>query len=220
MSSPTGCQRSVSAIGWRGTRLTVAPAAKMFGSSPVGCSLRRFVISRQWDCGPSGAPRASARGASPWVAAPLHASARSRRRASHDAALARARVTTRASTSSADSRAVSGATANQPADGVRRRAIRRPTPTPGSVSDAVPSTSTRSDEPDDARCPERSPRKPSPAPRAPNEAAKPKTETSARRERRERRVVRVETRRAASTRATSQRHALQVQVRARLEGSV
>ena len=39
---------------------------------------------------------------------------------------------------------------------------------------------------------------------------KPKTETSARRERRERRVVRVETRRAASTRATSQRHALQV----------
>ena len=129
----------------------------MFGSSPVGCSLRRFVILRQWDCGPSGAPRASARGASPWVAAPLHASARSRRRASHVAALARARGTTRASTSGADSRAVSGATANQPADGVRRRAIRRPTPTPGSVSDAVPSTSTRSDEPDDARCPERSP---------------------------------------------------------------
>ena len=68
------------------------------------------------------------------------------------------------------------------------------------------------DEPDDARCPERSPRKPSPAPRAPNEAAKTENRNFPRRERRERRVVRVETRRAASTRATSQRHALQVQI--------
>jgi RNA polymerase sigma factor (sigma-70 family) len=130
----------------------------MFASRPVGCTSRRFAISRPWDCGPSDAPRASARGASPWVSAPLHASASSRRRASpDDAALARARVTTRASTSGGESRAASAAAAGTPTDGVRRRAIRRPAPTPISVSDAVPSTSTGSDEPDDARCPERSP---------------------------------------------------------------
>ena len=131
----------------------------MFASRPVGCTSRWFAISRPWDCGPSDAPRASARGASPWVSAPLHASASSRRRASpDDAALARARVTTRASTSGGESRAASAAAAaGKPNDAVRRRAIRRPAPTPGSVSDAVPSTSTGSDEPDDARCPERSP---------------------------------------------------------------
>ena len=121
-----------------------------------------------------------------------------------------ARVTTRASTSSADRARRPRRTANQPADGVRRRAIRRPRPPP------VPSRRCavdvdRIDEPDDARCPERSPRKPSPAPRAPNEAAKTKNPNFRATRTTRRRVVRVETRRAASTRATSQRHALQVQ---------
>ena len=191
----------------------------MFGSSPVRMQLATVRDLTPVGLRPVGAHLTSHANASPWVAAPLRASARSRRRA-----LAmrpsRVRATTRASTSSADSRAVSGAAANQPADGVRRRAIRRPAPTPGSVSDAVPSTSTRSDEPDDARCPERSPQA-NQVRRAPNEAAKTENRNfRATSNGCERRVVRVETRRAASTRATSQRRALQVQVRARLEGSV